>query len=138
MHVRGLQDVAYDDLPQIVVRTPMDAHVEAGPAVFGSIGRADSVELSNAGCGDWTVANVGGALKINTAGSGDTHAGDAGSLVVHVAGSGDVSARARGPRGHLRHRRLGRRHGRFGVRPRSAPRSPAPATCASPRARRRT
>ena len=93
VRIHGLQMVSYDSLPQIVVRTPMDAHVAAGSAVFGSIGRAQALELSNAGCGDWTVANVQGELRINTAGSGDTKAGDAGSLVVRSAGSGDVLVR---------------------------------------------
>ena len=93
VHVRGLGQVSYDNLPQIVARVPMDARVEASGAVFGSVGRSDSLVLSNAGCGDWTVANVKGALKVNQAGSGDTRAGNAGQLVVHVAGSGDVIAR---------------------------------------------
>jgi len=90
VQVGDLGQVSYDNLPQIVVHTPMDAHVEASGAVFGSVGRADALELSNAGCGDWTVANVKGELKINQAGSGDTRAGSAGELVVHAAGNGDV------------------------------------------------
>ena len=93
VQVRGLGQVAYDNLPQIVVRTPMDARVFAGGAVFGALGRADSVELSNAGCGDWTLANVKGLLKINEAGSGDARVGNAGELVVRVAGSGDIYAK---------------------------------------------
>jgi hypothetical protein len=93
VRVRGLGQVAYDNLPQIVVRTPMDARVEASGAVFGSVGRIEALELSNAGCGDWTVANVRGALKLNQAGSGDTRAGAAGELRVNTAGSGDVIAR---------------------------------------------
>lgn len=93
VQVRGLGQVSFDNLPQIVVRAPMDARVGAWGAVFGSVGRTDSLELSNAGCGDWTVANVKGVLRINQAGSGDTRAGSAGQLVVHVAGSGDVIAR---------------------------------------------
>jgi hypothetical protein len=93
VHIRGLGQVAYDNLPQIVVRTPMDVRVFAGGAVFGSMGRADSVDLSNAGCGDWTVGNTKGVLKINEAGSGDVRAGAAGELIVHVAGSGDIYAK---------------------------------------------
>ncbi len=93
VHVRGVGMVPYDSLPQIVVRTPMDVRLGASKAVFGSVGRADSVLLSNAGCGDWTVANVKGRLSINDAGSGDVRGGSAGELVVHVAGSGDVMLR---------------------------------------------
>ncbi|WP_297512138.1 DUF2807 domain-containing protein [uncultured Caulobacter sp.] len=92
VHVRGVGDVAYDNFPQVAVRVPMDARVRAGGAVFGDIGRSDSVELSNAGCGDWTVANTKGALKIRQAGSGDTKAGAAGSASIDLAGSGDIRA----------------------------------------------
>ena len=91
VHVRGVGDVPYEELPQIAVRTPTDVRVEADGAVFGSVGRTTTLELSNAGCGDWTVGNVKGQLKINQAGSGDTRAGAAGVLVARVAGSGDVS-----------------------------------------------
>ncbi len=93
VRVRGLGQVSYENLPQIVARVPMDARVAVGGAVFGSIGRAESVELSNAGCGDWTLANVRGTLRINEAGSGDARAGNVGKLVVRVAGSGDVTAK---------------------------------------------
>ena len=93
VHVRGVGQVPLDNLPQIVVRTPMDVHAAASSAVFGNVGRSDSLVLSNAGCGDWTVANVKGRLEINDAGSGDIKAGAAGELTAHVAGSGDVSMR---------------------------------------------
>jgi hypothetical protein len=93
VHVRGLGQVAYDDLPQIIIHAPLDVRIGASGAVFGSVGRARSVELSNQGCGDWTIANVEAALKINEAGSGGVRAGRAGQAVVHVAGSGDISAR---------------------------------------------
>jgi hypothetical protein len=93
IRIRGLGQAAYDDLPQIIVHTPLDVRVAVGGAVFGSIGRARSVELSNQGCGDWTIANVEGALVVNEAGSGDIRAGKAAQLIVHVAGSGDIGAR---------------------------------------------
>ncbi|TCS05931.1 DUF2807 domain-containing protein [Caulobacter sp. BK020] len=90
VHVRGVGDVKWDDIPQIVVRVPMDAEVAAAGAVFGSVGRTDHLELSNAGCGDWTVANVKGKFELNQAGSGDTKAGSAASAEINIAGSGDV------------------------------------------------
>ena len=90
VRVRGLGKVSYDDLPQIVVRTPMDARLAVSGAVYGSVGRTDSLEVSTAGCGDWTVANVSGQLKLSTAGMGDVRAGSVGELVVHAAGAGDV------------------------------------------------
>jgi hypothetical protein len=91
--IRGLGQVPYDELPQIIVHAPLDVRIGAAGAVFGSIGRSNSVELSNEGCGDWTIANVEGDLKINDAGSGDVRAGKAGRLVIHVAGSGDITTR---------------------------------------------
>ena len=94
VHVRGVGDVKWDDIPQIVVRTPMNAEISAAGAVFGSVGRADRLELNNAGCGDWTVANVKGKLDLNQAGSGDTKAGSAGSAEIAIAGSGDVHTQA--------------------------------------------
>lgn len=90
VHVRGVGDVQWEDIPQILVRVPMDAEVGAAGAVFGSVGRTDHLELSNAGCGDWTVANVKGKFELNQAGSGDTKAGNAGSAEINIAGSGDV------------------------------------------------
>ena len=82
--------IRYADMPQVVIRTPKAVNIEAGGAVFGAIGKSDSLELSNAGCGDWTVANVVGEMQLNQAGSGDTQTGSAGSAKVRVAGSGDV------------------------------------------------
>lgn len=93
VNVKG-KTYGWDSLPQVVVHVPMDAKVAAGGAVFGSIGRGDSLELSNAGCGDWTVGNVAGDLKINLAGSGDATVGTAGSVSVNIAGSGDVATAA--------------------------------------------
>jgi len=91
VEVRGVGSVGWRDMPQVVIRTPRDAKVEAGGAVFGSVGRSASLTLSNAGCGEWTVANVEGQLRLRQAGSGDTRAGSAGSAEVRVAGSGDVA-----------------------------------------------
>lgn len=94
VHVVGVGNVAWDAMPEIIVYTPMNSKVGAGGAVFGSVGRTDSLELSSAGCGDWTVANVGGELKANLAGSGDLKAGSAGSARVNVSGSGDINTTA--------------------------------------------
>lgn len=91
VEVRGVGDIAWREMPQVVIRTPRDARVEAGGAVFGAVGRSASLTLSNAGCGDWTVANVEGQMKIRQAGSGDTRTGRAGSAQIRVAGSGNVA-----------------------------------------------
>ena len=90
VHVRGVGDVGWADMPQIVIRTPRDVDVDTGGAVWGTVGRSASLNLGNAGCGDWTVGNVEGRMRISQAGSGDTHAGAAGEARVRVAGSGDT------------------------------------------------
>jgi hypothetical protein len=90
VQVRGEGEVSWRDMPQIVIHTPRDVDLDAGGAVWGSVGRSASLRLGNAGCGDWTVANVEGAMRISQAGSGDTHAGSAGATKVRVAGSGDT------------------------------------------------
>jgi hypothetical protein len=91
VHIWGMGFVPYDNLPQIVIRTPLDAKVSAGGAVFGIVDRTDSLELANAGCGDWSVANVAGPLTLRLAGSGDVRAGSAGSANVKISGSSDIS-----------------------------------------------
>ena len=94
VRVRGVGDVKWEDMPQVVIRTPMNVEIGSGGAVFGSVGRTDTLELSNAGCGDWTVANVKGRFELNQAGSGDTKAGSAGATEINIAGSGDVHTQA--------------------------------------------
>lgn len=90
--VRGVGQIGWDEMPRVVIHTPRDVKLEAGGAVFGMIGRSVSLDLDNAGCGDWTIANVAGEAQISQAGSGDTRMGGAGALRVRVAGSGDVAA----------------------------------------------
>ncbi len=92
--VNGLGDVAWADAPQVVIHTPMAVELATSGAVFGSVGRSDSLELSNAGCGDWTVADVKGAFELNQAGSGDTQAGAAGQAEVHIADSAHLALKA--------------------------------------------
>ena len=91
VRVRGEGDFAWREIPQVVIHTPRDVDIDAGGAVWGAVGRAASVRLGNAGCGDWTVANVEGPLRVSLAGSGDTRAGSAGAANIRVAGSGDTT-----------------------------------------------
>lgn len=93
VHVWGVGDVHWDDMPQIVVHAPRDVRVGAGGAVFGVVGRSASVDLAVSGCGDWTVADTAGKMRLGLAGSGDVRAGAAGTTEVHIAGSGDVFLR---------------------------------------------
>jgi hypothetical protein len=91
IQVRNLGQVALADMPHVVLRTPMDVKLEADGAVFGVVGRSASLDLAHGGCGDWTLANVRGVLKISQAGSGDTRAGSSGSARIRMAGAGDVA-----------------------------------------------
>lgn len=90
----GAGDVHWDEMPQVVIRTPRAVNLAASGAVFGAVGRAASLELANAGCGDWIIGNVQGRARITQAGSGDTHMGSAGEAKIRIAGSGDVAAQA--------------------------------------------
>lgn len=92
VEVRGKGRVDVSAAPLIVVRTPRDVSVSVeGDAVFGSVGRgASALELSNGGCGNWTVANVDGPLSVNLAGSGDLRAGTSTKLEANIMGSGDL------------------------------------------------
>jgi hypothetical protein len=88
--VLGIGEVGPEAMPQILIHTPMDARVAAGGAVFGQIGHSATLELANAGCGDWQVANVRGKMKVNVAGSGSVRTGQAGAADLRVAGAGSI------------------------------------------------
>ncbi len=94
VNIAGLGEVTYDDLPEVVIHMPMTVKLSVGEAVFGSIGRSESLQFANAGCGDWTVANVTGRMEISQIGSGDTHTGSSGGALLRISGSGDISTKA--------------------------------------------
>lgn len=91
--IAGAGPVAYADLPRVVIRSPMDVRAAAGGAVFGEVGRSTSLTLVNAGCGDWTLANAAGELRLTQAGDGGVRAGAAGVASLRIAGAGDIHAR---------------------------------------------
>lgn len=93
-YVWGVGNFGYDDMPQILVRTPLQTRVGAGGAVFGSIGAGAGVDLANSGCGDWTVADQNGPLRLSMSGSGDVRAGTVTAADVRISGSSDVYVRA--------------------------------------------
>ncbi|MBN9319030.1 MAG: hypothetical protein BGN86_05710 [Caulobacterales bacterium 68-7] len=92
VNVRRVGTINFDDMPQLIVRTPMDANVRVGGAVFGEVRPSYSLEFSNVGCGNWRLADTRGLLELKQAGSGDVQAGRSGGLEIRVAGSGDVAA----------------------------------------------
>lgn len=91
VRVTGLGDVTAREMPKVVIHAPRDVDVSVGGAVYGAIGRAANVTLGNAGCGDWTIANVQNQLRVTVAGSGGVRTGTAGQAKLRVAGSGDIS-----------------------------------------------
>jgi hypothetical protein len=97
--VWGRPDAHFEDMPQIVIRTPRVVTVRADGAVYGLVGPGQTLELGNAGCGDWKVADQTGDLTVKSAGSGDVRGGTAGAVRVRSAGSGDVTLK--GARGGL-------------------------------------
>jgi len=92
-NVLGAGDVGPDTMPTIVIHTPMDTRLAASGAVWGQVGRTQTLDFSNDGCGDWELANVRGKLKVKQAGSGLTHTGQAGAADLSTAGSGSIVAR---------------------------------------------
>ncbi|AYG95475.1 hypothetical protein D8I30_10055 [Brevundimonas naejangsanensis] len=95
--VRRIGWVRLEDAPLIVLRTPRDVDVSGSGAVFGAVGRgARSVDLGNAGCGAWTVANVEGAVDLSVGGSGSIRAGSSQTLSASVGGSGSIYAGSTG------------------------------------------
>jgi hypothetical protein len=89
--VWGRGTIPYDELPTVIIRAPSAVRLSAGEAVFGEIGRSASVDFTNQGCGDWTIADVQGRLRLNQAGAGGARTGSAGSSDLSVAGSGGIS-----------------------------------------------
>ncbi len=96
IRIWGRGETPLAELPQIVLRTPMDVHISAGEAVFGVIGRTANLDLTNQGCGAWTVANVAGRMRVDQAGAGLTRTGTAQSADLSVAGSGRLTTQAVG------------------------------------------
>lgn len=88
--VRQLGVVRWNEMPEVVVRTPRDVRIEADGAVFGSIGRAASLELRSSGCAGWTVADVAGETRLRTSGAGSVNMGATERLDVRLSGAGNV------------------------------------------------
>ena len=95
VQVDGIGRINLSNAPMVVIRAPRDVKVEAGAAVYGSIGRgAASVSLGSGGCGDWDVANTDGPVEIALGGSGQVRIGTSRTLDVALGGSGALSAGA--------------------------------------------
>lgn len=97
VEVSGLGRINLADAPMIVIRAPRHVNIDAGSAVYGSIGRgAASVSLGSGGCGDWDVANTDGPVEVSLGGSGAVRMGTSRTLDAALGGSGALSAGATG------------------------------------------
>jgi hypothetical protein len=92
VHVRGLNDVPDSELPMVVVRVPIDAHIVVGDAVSGEIGRTARLDFENRGCGDWVIADVAGAMSLRQIGAGALRSARSGEATLHVADGGSIAA----------------------------------------------
>lgn len=90
--VSGIGEVTYENMPQVVIRTPKAVIVEAGGAVYGSVGRSASLDLENSGCSAWTLADVAGDASLRESGAGSVKMGSAGRLQLRLSGEGNVHA----------------------------------------------
>lgn len=90
--VRGVGRVTFDEMPQVVIRTPRDVSISANGAVTGQIGRSGSLDLSNSGCSRWTIADVAGNAEIHESGAGSVRMGASDHLEVKLSGAGNVHA----------------------------------------------
>jgi len=90
--VRGVGEVTYENMPQIVIHTPRDVTVRTSGAVYGAVGRAASLQMEDSGCSAWTLADVAGDAVLHESGAGSVRMGSSGRLAVHLSGAGSVHA----------------------------------------------
>lgn len=90
--VRGVGEIRYENMPQIVIHTPRAVIVQAGGAVYGAVGRAASLDLENSGCSGWTIADVAGDASLRESGAGSVRMGSSGRLELRLSGAGSVHA----------------------------------------------
>jgi hypothetical protein len=90
--VRGVGEVSWDNIPQVVIHTPKAVALETNGAVYGSVGRSGSLDMENSGCSGWTVADVAGDATLRESGAGSVHMGASNRLELRLSGAGSVYA----------------------------------------------
>ncbi len=88
--IPGKGEVAVTDLPVVTIHTPLAARVGSSGAVYGEVNVTNALTLSNAGCGDWRIADVHGPLHVSMSGSGDVRGAATGDAYIAISGSSDV------------------------------------------------
>jgi hypothetical protein len=91
-YVRGVGDIRYEAMPQIVIHTPKAVAIETNGAVYGTVGRSGSIDLENSGCSAWTLADVAGDVNVRASGAGSVRMGSAGRLKADLSGAGGLHA----------------------------------------------
>ena len=94
VNVAGYGQLGLADLPQVIIRVPMDARVSFGGASYGEVGATKSLDFSEGGCGNWRLGDVAGKGEIDIGGSGTVNAGSVGDAEVNIGGSGNFRARS--------------------------------------------
>lgn len=89
--VLGRGDFSVEQMPQVLVHTPLNAVIESDAIARGFVTRSQSLTLTSAGCGDWTIANVAGQLNAQVSGVGDLRTGSAHGADLGVSGTGHLS-----------------------------------------------
>ena len=89
--VFGRGDFSVAQMPQVVVRTPLDVVVDSGAIARGFITRSHNLTMTSSGCGDWTLANVAGRLDTGVSGVGELRTGSSQDADVSLSGTGRVS-----------------------------------------------
>lgn len=90
--VRGVGKVGWDEMPQVVIRTPRAVSITTSGAVQGAIGRSSGLELHNSGCSNWTIADVAGDALIHESGAGSVRMGASEHLAVRLSGAANIHA----------------------------------------------
>lgn len=90
--VRGVGEIRYENMPQVVIHAPKAVVVQTDGAVYGAVGRAASLSLDNSGCSAWTVADVAGDVTVHGSGAGSVRMGSAERLQAHLSGAGSLTA----------------------------------------------
>jgi hypothetical protein len=92
VRVRGVGEISYDNMPQVVIHTPKAVILETNGAVYGAVGRTASLDLQNSGCSAWTLADVAGDAMLRQSGLGSVKMGAVGRLQLRLSGTGSVHA----------------------------------------------
>ena len=92
IRVRGVGEVNWSEMPQVVIHTPRAVSLQSDGAVQGAIGRSSSLDLHDSGCSAWTVADVAGEARIRESGAGSVRMGQSGRLDIQLSGAASIHA----------------------------------------------